>query len=93
MTNELNQAFFLGGSSSDDLWFPRFLLEVFVPKKYVRAMKFSFLNSSLILILEYITVVSSSEEPSNSPYSQEWPLSSVGRGTLQGGTGSNPVEA
>ena len=55
-------------------------------------MKFSFLNSSLILILEYITVVSSSEEPSNSPYSQEWPLSSVGRGTLQGGTGSNPVE-
>ena len=28
----------------------------------------------------------------NLPYSQEWPLSSVGRGTLQGGTGSNPVE-
>ena len=43
MTDELNQAFlFLSGSSSDDLWFACFLLEVFVPNKYVRAIILSF---------------------------------------------------
>ena len=89
MQMNLTRLFFLGGSSSDDLWFPCFLSE-----KICRGYYVIFPNYSLILILEYIIVISSAEEPSKIfPALNEWPLSSVGRGTLQGGTGSNPAEA
>ena len=71
-----------------------FLFGSFCSEQIYKGYYVIFLNSSLILILEYIIVVSSSEEPSKiTPALSEWPLSSVGRGTLQGGTGSNPVEA
>ena len=66
----------------------------FCSEQICKGYYFIFPNSSLILILEYIIVLSSTEEPSKiSPTLYEWPLSSVGRGTLQGGTGWNPVEA
>ena len=62
----------------------------FCSEKICKGYEVIFPNSSPILILEYITVVSSSEEPSKiSPTLKSGLLAQF---TLQGGTGSNPVE-